>query len=258
MRETVLTLGLAAGLAGCVAADGPLPAAASGASVQVDFEAGSLGTPSVAVPSGVRLLAEPEDGVLVTDVVPLQGEKSLCIDGAGGAHRLSVEVPDGRGLGNDRPLELGFAWRMAGFGRAEIVWSVSGQPLQTWRLIVARAVHPDAEPEPIGGFFVPEVEQPLFLFDNGGSYRILVTVDPVEREPFDGLRQFRVVVSDTGTPDATRVVYDSYGFFEPGAPIPEAYAGQSLTVAVEQPGPGTVPCLDSALTLDSLTFARDE
>ena len=246
----------AALLAGACAAAGPLPA-------RVDFEAGPAGGPPSARGGGetvarYRLDADPVEGLIVSEVAPLDGARSLCIGGADAPRRLAIAVPDPRGLANDRPLRLEFAWRMVGFGRVGLEWRVSGQVLRTWRMIVARAINPDAEPEPVGGFFAPEQDQPLFLFENGGRYRAVVTVDPVERAPYAGLRQSRLVVTDIGAPGEEAVLYDSYGFFTPAAALPDAYAGQSLAVVAEQADPGGWPCLDSALTLDAITFLREE
>lgn len=227
----------------------------------VGFEAGTPGEPPGpgSVEAGYRLSAEPMEGISITEVAPVGGNQSLCIGGAGFERRVLIEATETRGdLANDRPLGLALSFRMTGFGRAGFDWRISGQSFRQWQMIVARALHETAEPEPVGGFFSPDAEQPLFLFENGGRYRLEVSVDPVEREPYRGLRQAQVVVTDIGDPGEETVVYDSYGFFEVTSPLPDAYTGQSLEIVTEQSDPGAWPCLDSALTVDDIVFIREE
>lgn len=266
MRTILLGILAAAGLvAGCAASEGgpeeagaaAAPAVAGGP-VRVDFETGAPGEPPPAELGGATLAAPSMAGLLITETAPLAGRQSLCAGGIGAGRRFRIEAPDARGLGNDLPLTLGFDFRMVGFGKAEIAWEVSGARFRVWRMIMAQAVQDDAEPEPIGGFFTPEQAQPLFLFERGGSYRVAITVDPVERAPFRGLRQYRIVVTDIGTPDDEKVVYDSYAFFTPDPPVPASYTGQALDIGTEQADPGGWPCLESALILDEIRFGREE
>ena len=205
-------------------------------------------------------VATDTDALFVTDLGALQGTRSLCLGGTGQPEQLVIEAPAPTAA-NSRELELDLVFRVAGFGRVQLDWAVSGTVLRTYRMIVARAVYQEegAEPEPVGGFFVSDVEQPLFLFENGGIYRATVTVDPVERETFPGLRQSRIIVTDLGTPEEDNIVFDSYRFFTPEGIVPADYTGQSLTITVAQADPGlSWPCFTSAVMLDAIRFARND
>ncbi len=235
--------------------------------MRADFEADVAGSAPAPRPiakgfAPYRLQTPVTEDVFVSEVAPLEGAQSLCIGGGDGPREVRLEVPGGEEAApNTRPLRLEFLWRLVGFGEVVLDWQVSGESMRRYRMVVARAKYEDAEPEKVGGFFAPELDQPLFLFENGGAYRAVLTVDPVEREPFDGLRQSRIVVTEIGTPGdpgTAEILYDSYTFFPAPDGLPPDYTGQVLTITTRQADPGVWPCIVSALTIDAISMGRDD